>query len=137
MSMDSHDVVLSVTKQKALKLHQESLERDGNNDNKSEDLLQAIGGIDAVLDHYLSRENNILNEAQINQIYQILSKPSKYNEPNNVNTTSNIQIPTKCKKNDSLNPETTIYLQCEYTFLHLLFPYVMAENVIKFIYHKI
>eukprot|EP01084_Bolivina_argentea_P065105 118699_1 len=110
---------LEVAKQEALKLYCKTLKDVQNDEHNSYELLQAIGGIDNVLKHYLSKQINILNETQVNHVLEILSNINKRN-----------------KENDDLNPQTIIYFKPENTFLHSLLSSITSQRIITFIYHK-
>eukprot|EP01084_Bolivina_argentea_P007861 14758_1 len=109
-----------VTKQEVYELHHQIMQNGDNNEQDQINLISALGGIDHVLVHFLSENNNCLCQKQLNQINQILStstvpvikmnkykKIKKYDE----NTEDFNHL-------DELNPEIICHLETQNTFLH-------------------
>ena len=60
-------------------IHSETLINDGDNENVTEQVIEALGGIDNIISYYLSSNSN-LSETQINTLIHILS-PNTLNTP--------------------------------------------------------
>eukprot|EP01084_Bolivina_argentea_P065100 118688_1 len=119
------------TKQDVRGLHRKTLVENGNNNVYSDILLEAIGGIDNVLEHLLLKETNFLGDKQLIQIQQILSTPTKHKQKDK------LTAPKDNQENDPLHPEIAIYLNTNNSFLHSIFDDIIANKIRKYLYHVI
>eukprot|EP01084_Bolivina_argentea_P007863 14762_1 len=108
----------NVHKQEVYELNHQIYKNGDSHEQDQTKLISALGGIDHVLVHFLSENNNCLCQKQLNQINQILStstvikmnkykKIKKYDE----NTEDFNHL-------DELNPEIICHLETQNTFLH-------------------
>ena len=78
-SLDSR-VFTNVTPMIINKVHQQQLQRMESNEHNMLQLVQIFGGIDQILSHYLNETNGILTQDQLEQIYQLITTPRKFQQ---------------------------------------------------------
>ena len=100
-----------------LNQHSQLLTSGCNIERDQEKIISAMGGIDTILQHYL--QNRLLDSIQLRSIHSILKE--------NKSKTSSLQ---------DLPIYGTITLDTKNTFLHQIFNYQTAENIINFVYHR-
>ena len=97
-----------------------------NLDTKSTELLQILGGIDHILQFYLSHPDS-LNNTQLTQINDIIVS--------NANTTPNEDCNKQMEKSTCINIDT-LELSKSDTFLHLILKDSTATKIINFLFSK-
>eukprot|EP01084_Bolivina_argentea_P178775 309008_1 len=126
---------------KALKkLHDAQLSNGENNNDQTLNIVDALGGIDLILTHYLDEDNkNTLNQQQLQQIKEIMSSPNKYKQ----NHPTLHSLSTINKHHDqSTKPQeySGKYLQYEFlknnTFLKSVWGETKAQKITEIIYSK-
>ena len=119
LDFDTQKGKTEISKASLYNIHQIQLSNDQTNEPQIHQLVKILGGIDDILSHYLSPENNInLSQMQINQINQIISNPS------------NKSAEIGCGNNVILEFQSTN------TFLHKLFNVQLATKIINYISNK-
>eukprot|EP01084_Bolivina_argentea_P272846 464635_1 len=119
---------VQITGKMCYELHQELLSNGVKNTTKTDDLIAVIGGIDIILSHYLAAsmtnkaKHSTLNNIQLQQIYEILSKCNK-------------KLIVKELKEEHTN-ELIFHFNKDHTYLHLLFGVYANKIIHSFIYNK-
>ena len=101
-----------VDKQSLIELRQEQIANNQSNENITSELIDALGGIDFILDEMLKNENIELSNDKLQSIHRLISPPSTSKHSNMDSLTINTKsandngtfVPSKIKQ----QPTTTV-----------------------------
>eukprot|EP01083_Nonionella_stella_P120923 362873_1 len=119
------------TRSRVLEIHKNRLEKGYVNDNNASSLLATIGGIDEVINVYLSHSDIILTDNQIHQIHELITTDDHQTIAAPIH---NDEDHLYCKSKDGIVP--ILLLDPNDTFLNALFEEKYARKIEHFLYSK-
>ena len=124
--------------QNVLSLHKETLSNPKTTEN-IQDIIDAIGGIDKILDDYLTTPQLKLPDTQLNKIHQILSSTDTNQAISQVTINKSGNNPHKDSSLEDNNDPNTLYytFSDKDTYLHLILGYKKAERVKSILHSKL
>ena len=137
-----------ITKTLLYHMHQQKLQNGQNNIYHTTRLVNILGGIDLILEDYLSQSNTILplDQQQLDGIHQVLFKeqqPDKYEQQGKLFQVT--RLDSIKKTNDKNTKVRKKYKSDEFyyefydsdTYLNSIFPLTLASSIVKYTHFPI